>query len=235
MSISITKASGNYLYCNPAQFGTMQRLSAMTLALWFKPATTGATAQHVSYLSSTANGDVFGFKFTDTGTTPYFNATAKTAIEAPTAATWHYYAQSQASNNASSGKYGLVASGSGSFAYDRENEGGSGSTATIAYLSLGGTTWNQTNDYGGEVCCLRVWNAQLTATELTAEMNSATPVRTANLIADWRLSTVSDLTSTVNSYALTKLGTGVTTGATEPTDISAAAQSIVPHISNYVF
>jgi hypothetical protein len=117
--------------------------------------------------------------------------------------------------------YGAVASGGSSFS--TQTVAGHSSTTAIAgvYVGVqyaGGSYWQGWN---GEICCVRVWDTNLSDAELLSEMASATPVKTANLRANWRLETGTDLTSTVNSYALTKTGT-VNTGSTEPTDIAGS-------------
>ena len=60
----------------------------------------------------------------------------------------------------------------------------------------------------GAAAYARYWNAELTTSEIAAEMNSATAVRTANLYADWNLT--SDLTdSSGHGHTMTPAGTAV--------------------------
>lgn len=84
--------------------------------------------------------------------------------------------------------------------------------------------------FNGSIVCVRLWNAILSESELLAEADSATPVRTTNLQGAWRLSTTSDTAdASGNSRPLTG-GTGATTDADEPTDIAAAdiVEAITP-------
>lgn len=93
-----------------------------------------------------------------------------------------------------------------------DNDNASDFAATGLYLGNDGY-----DDYGGvHLCHVRVWDVELTQTELEAEAASGTPVRTANLRAYWPLADNTDTgDDSGNGYNLTFGGT--LTSETSPT------------------
>ncbi|MBV9919992.1 MAG: hypothetical protein JOY78_03930 [Pseudonocardia sp.] len=89
---------------------------------------------------------------------------------------------------------------------------GTVNTATPSSLTLGSRgPFDGSQFWNGRIACVRVWSAVLSQAEIEAEWPSATPVRTSNLWANWRMAGTSDLTDTVSSRVLTSAGGGLTT------------------------
>jgi hypothetical protein len=93
-----------------------------------------------------------------------------------------------------------------------------GNQDNLTQLWVGDVPWSG-EWFNGSATCPRVWNAALSSSELLAESNSPTPVRTSNLQLAVRLSTVTDLSDVSgNSRNLTG-GAGAATDTNEPVDI----------------
>lgn len=76
---------------------------------------------------------------------------------------------------------------------------------TAPALAIGGTG---ADNSGVSVAYCRIWNAELTLAEIKAEFESATPVRTSGLYADYRFANGSLTTdSSGNGNTLTSAGT----------------------------
>ena len=86
-------------------------------------------------------------------------------------------------------------------------------------------------NFNGEICCVRVWNANLSLSELLAEALSDTPVRSDDLAANFRLANSSDLSSTVGEYTLS--ATSISSGSTEPTDIEGSSGPAIPVFAHH--
>ena len=76
--------------------------------------------------------------------------------------------------------------------------------------------------WNGEIAYVRIWSAELSQDEIEAEWESATPVRTDDLLADWPLVDETDLTDTVQGLVLAVQGGGVLDPAAQPTPLTAA-------------
>ena len=85
-------------------------------------------------------------------------------------------------------------------------------------ITLGGrSSGDGTEWFNGRLAYVRVWSTELTQSEIEAEWGSATPVRTANLWADWPLTVHTDLTDhSGNGRNLTAGSTATTTEADPP-------------------
>ena len=228
MSVAITANAANYLSCNGTSFGGLQNASAQTFCAWIKPSS-NSISREIFSIGATTSSDIFSARAKSDATIRGLFSGGETAtLGSFSANNWYFVAISKAATNLS-GNAGFAAEGAGSFSYAVTGQGTSTSTNSLAYFILGGTTWGPSGVFGGEICCARFWNAQLSAEELYQEMTHSAAQKATGLIADWRLSTNSDLTS--GSYSLTKVGT-VTTGATEPTDIASVA-SVAPIAAYY--
>lgn len=218
MSISLNGNSANYLRIASA-LGFADPPGAITVAGWVKPANTNARKTAFATIDPNGYLPIQGFRLEDDGTLrPIHNGNVFVSAGAYSANTWYYvFAKRSADIFTPSGGAGVSGSG---FDADGDFSTSTGTASDWGFVQFdigiegtSGYPWN------GEICCVRVWNTELTLAELRAEALSATPVKTANLRANWRLATNTDLTSTVNGYTLTANGT-VSTGSTEPTDIA---------------
>jgi hypothetical protein len=92
------------------------------------------------------------------------------------------------------------------------------SSGTPTQLAIGGRGGGDTSEWwNGRIVYFRVWTAVLSQSEIEAEWDSATPVRTSGLWADWPLTVHTDLTDhSGNGRDLTAGSTAVTTEA-DPT------------------
>lgn len=99
-----------------------------------------------------------------------------------------------------------------------EVDSGTVAVGTPDGITLGGRAPADASEwYNGRLAYVRVWTAELTQTQIEAEWASATPVRTANLWADWPLTNAADLTDhSGNGRNLTAGSTAVSTEADPP-------------------
>jgi hypothetical protein len=106
-----------------------------------------------------------------------------------------------------------------------EVDAGTADTGTIAGVTLAGRHPGAAGEWwNGRLAYVRIWSAVLTQSEIEAEWASATPVRTADLFANWPLATSTDLTDTVASRVLTTVsGVALTTEDDPPIGTNAAA------------
>lgn len=211
-----------------SSFGGITMNSAKTICGWFKATANNREQCVMTQISSD------GFSFEDLGVTTTSggeiagfanNGLATPAFGSYSGGTWYFvYGRRAAGNN--SDEYGIATSGC---LFDSDGDftthGGDVISTTSNvwnrwYIGTRGTT---SRFFGGEICCVRIFNANLTQAALRLEAVSATPVA-GSCVANWRLATSSDLTSTVGSYTLT--GTALSTGSTEPADITAPAPTI---------
>lgn len=228
MSVSLNGNVANYLSI-ASSLGGMTLASAKTICGWFKPANTNANK--CAFRTDGWKGSGIQFRATAAATSWDQDNNYLTDIGTYTANTW-YYVFIRRSSSSFSYEYGWVPSGGSSVTY--QGAIGTSDTSTLTGLYLGvydvsGTKWDAWN---GEICCVRVFSSQLSDAAILQEKAGATPVNTGTLVANWRLATNSDLTSTVNSYALTATGT-VSTGSTEPTDIAGASGVAVPILMSH--
>src|SRR5690606_11856428 len=87
----------------------------------------------------------------------------------------------------------------------------------LTVLTVGNDTFTEPLD--GSACCVRVWNAALDGSELLAESNSATPVRSSGLQGAWRRETSSDLNDTSGNARHFTAGGTLATDSDEPESI----------------
>lgn len=99
-----------------------------------------------------------------------------------------------------------------------EVDSGTIATGQPTGITLGGrAVGDGTEWFNGRLAYVRVWSVELTQSEIEAEWASATPVKTANLWADWPLTVHTDLTDhSGNGRNLTAGSTAVTTEADPP-------------------
>lgn len=92
--------------------------------------------------------------------------------------------------------------------------GANGAVSPDSGYTVGGRAPADASEwYNGRLAHLRLWSAVLTQTEIETEWASATPVRTANLFADYPLADATDLTD--HSGAGRHLSAGSTAVTTE--------------------
>lgn len=100
----------------------------------------------------------------------------------------------------------------------------SGGSAPDGYTIFGRSSSDASEWFNGRAACVRLWSAVLNSTELAAERDSFTAIRTTNLYADYRLA---DAATALNDSGpggrtLTAGSTAVTTEADPPIGTSAA-------------
>lgn len=109
-----------------------------------------------------------------------------------------------------------------------------GNSPTSGY-TLGGRSIDDPDEwYNGRLAHVRVWSAVLTQAEIESEWASATPVRTANLFADYPLADVTDLADhSGNARHLTAGSTAVTTedGPPVATTITGTLAATMPALT----
>jgi hypothetical protein len=99
-----------------------------------------------------------------------------------------------------------------------EADSGTVSVGTPDGITLGGRAPADSSEwFNGRLAYVRVWAAELTQTEIETEWASTTPVRTANLWANWPLTDSTDLTDhSGNGRTLSAGSTAVSTEADPP-------------------
>lgn len=184
--------------------------SAITVTAWVR------NQEGVSFgtlLRLRAGGTVFGFTASSSGVNgPQINTTGGAAGpitigggDSLPVGSWRFVAMTIDSSN------GTV--------YWDDATGGSLTTAsgTVATgsptaLSVGGRGDEPSDRWGGDIAHKRIWTAVLTPTEIAAERDSATHVRTSDIWAAWELPDASTLTdSSGNGRHLTAGSTSVDT------------------------
>lgn len=108
-----------------------------------------------------------------------------------------------------------------------EVDSGTIATGQPTGITLGGRSVGDSSErFDGRLAYVRVWSAELTQVEIEAEWASTTPVKTANLWADWPLTVHTDLTDhSGNGRNLVAGATAVTTEADPP--ISSSTTGLV--------
>lgn len=113
-----------------------------------------------------------------------------------------------------------------------------GSNAAVSPNSgytLGGRSSGDSSEwYNGRLAHVRLWNTVLTQTEIEAEWASATPVRTANLFADYRLADATDLADhSGNGRTLSAGSSAVTTEDGPPitTTVTGTVAATLPALA----
>lgn len=109
-------------------------------------------------------------------------------------------------------------------------------TGTVAIVDhvemsyLGASNFAFTEYVNGSMAMARLWNGVLTDAEVQAEFTSVTPVRTAGLIADWRLSSAASVGADSSGQGRDLiLNGGATHGTTPgPTFTGAATRTCTP-------
>jgi hypothetical protein len=216
--------SNQYLKFSGSQIGSLTAASAQTLAGWFK--TTSATTNY-GLLHQVNNADetsiLSGIEaWTSSDFRPWFNGSRGDAWGTRAANTWVYvawYNDGSGNVGAASAQTGLT-SGS-SFAV--HPGASSGASATFNNFQVGRVGTNGIY-LAGEACCVRIFSAKLTTTQLYSEAISATPVL-GSCVANWRLATNADLTDSVGSKVFTAFNSP-STGGTEPTDIASGSSAV---------
>ncbi|MGW4670080.1 LamG-like jellyroll fold domain-containing protein [Streptomyces sp. NPDC004324] len=95
-----------------------------------------------------------------------------------------------------------------------EADSGTVGVGTPDGITLGGRAPADSSEwFNGRLAYVRVWTAELSQVQIESEWASATPVRTANLWADWPLTNSADLTD--HSGAGRNLTAGTTAVSTE--------------------
>lgn len=185
---------------NARRTTNLPALSAFTLAGWgYRYANRASEFQYFAGLenaTSSSSGYLL-LGWTDINTFDFTSDGGNVSISpAPAVGTWFYWF--------------IRSNGANSYQAGWKPSGGSWTVVTLAAT----LTWTPAmlpllNDSYNEWCDMavervRCWDAALTNTELDNELASATPVRSANLRANWPL--VSDGSETVNGYSLTTAG-----------------------------
>ena len=224
MSISLNGSDSNYLSLSGGL--GIQGNQDRSFCCWAKPANTNAYKQLWRIAANDSSSRESMFFYSDATILPSGSSGAGSSMRTYSADVWYFvYARNSGSNNANS-RYGSAASGLDDVTDLADSDYACPSSAATDFAQFRIGNHSATSaPWNGEICCFRVWTAQLSAAEMYAECKSATPVRTSNLLMNWRLANNSDLSSTVNSYTLTAVGT-VSTGSTEPSDISGAAGGV---------
>jgi hypothetical protein len=213
--------------------GAMTHHSAKTWCGWFKPSSAVQAGWLVTNPSSDESNCVHGLESeTSNDFRGWGTGGRGSNFGSFTPGTWYFIAmyKGNTSSNSTDLFYAVAPSGfddTGDFAVDNSAAGGTAddfNRFVIGRRDSGGTF------FAGEVACVRIFNTKLTLAELLLEAKSATPVKTGNIVANWRLANVSAgyLDSTVGSYTLTPFNSP-TAGATEPADISGV---VTPTITN---
>jgi hypothetical protein len=173
--------------------------ATFTITAWAYLSVDQNALSHISRLWDGAAGGVVGWRTTADGTSgPSYFSGAATITNATgfVVDEWRKVAIARTGATAQS----LVATPAGV----TEVDSGAADTGTIAGITLAGRhPGSATEWWNGRLAYVRIWSAVLTQPEIEAEWASATPVRTADLFADWPLATSTDLTDTVASRVLT--------------------------------
>lgn len=90
-------------------------------------------------------------------------------------------------------------------------------------ICLGGRDATDTTEwFNGELAQFRIWNTELSQSQIEAEWASATPVITSGLLYNWPLANSADLTDTVAARTLTTQSGGTpTTGSDNPPNVGS--------------
>ena len=176
--------------------------TAYTVAFWVKVTTDRNNFSCMVGVDDAGSNYVFVGNNSD-GTTFRPDSLASGGINtgvSMTVGTWYYCALTFAT---ASGTAYIASLGGGSLA----------ATGPSTFTALAGTltTYIGTNGFGdfltGELAYVRVWAAVLNSTELEAERNSTTPVRTSNLTAHYKFDSASTTDDSGNGNTLTAIGT----------------------------
>lgn len=170
--------------------GLFSANAAYTLAGWIRPVTVGAANLAICSLTvGTGNADLDNAVITSGGAYSFNAQVASTpaTVTAGTAtAAWHHFAMVRASTTALRIFVDGVQVGADSTA----NVSG---RATLTHLAIGYAPFAPSVILNGGHYAWKAWTAALTAAELTREMSTVRPQRTANLWAWWPM---------VDSYTL---------------------------------
>jgi hypothetical protein len=220
MSIAFN-GSNQYLKFSGSQIASLTAASEQTMTGWFKTATTTSNYGLLFHVNNADETSLYSGveAWTSGDFRPWFNGSRGDAWGTRAANTWVYVAW----YNDGSGNVGGATAQTGltsgaSFAV--HPGASSGASATLVNFQVGRLGTNGAY-LSGEACCVRIFSAKLTTTQLYSEAISATPVL-GSCVANWRMATNADLTDTVGSKVFTAFNTP-STGSTEPTDIAGAS------------
>jgi hypothetical protein len=141
--------------------------------------------------------------------------------------TWYYVAITASSTGPA--VFVKVSTDGLTFAYSGDiGPAVSGSAFPVKSWNIG-VMWDSVNAVSTAFRYVRVWSEVVSDANLVGsgkEALSATPVRTTNLLADYPLSSDTDVADAYAAYDLTKVGSGYTTTASEPTMGSSSSTPV---------
>lgn len=194
--------------------GTLFDPSAgMTIALWaLWDDSTGVTAPTLLRvnLSGTGNGLITGTEDGSDGPI-YFSSTGSVRSQALfPIGEWRRIAITR------SGTTGWIYAGAATGATDADTAVVGGAAVPTEICLAGRAAADAINPFNGRLAFVRIWTAALSQAEIEAEWMSPTPIRTANIFANWPLNSATDLTDTVGAKTLTVQSGGALTDTTGP-------------------
>lgn len=177
--------------------------AGMTLTMWVRVDVDLDANSTFARLSASASTLVtFATDGTGTGGPAHFTASGSAQLvgDMGALATWVPVATTRSADGATARVFRRVG---GVGATQADSGAITGVTGAPDQICIGGRLTTDAGEWlSGSVAHVRLWSAELTQAEIEAEWASATPVRSAQLVADWPLATASDLTDTVGSRTL---------------------------------